>query len=170
MFVFGNQVMAGMLGTNPQLPSSVTVDDNVAMQYDFRSVYATLLQDWFCVPSSDLNSILLNNYQTLPLVNNTDCTATALREIDQAAGNSLLNIYPNPFMSSTNINFTTNGGHTLIQAFDCEGQLIKTLVDKEMAAGNYKVGFENEGYPTGNYYIRLQNRAVQQVKAAIIVR
>lgn len=170
MFVFGNQVMPGMLGTNPQLPSSVTVNDNVAMQYDFRSVYATLLQDWFCVPSSDLNSILLNNYQTLPLVSNTDCTANALREIDQAAGNNLLNIYPNPFVASTNINFTTNGGHTLIQAFDCEGQLIKTLLDKEMPAGNYKVDFENEGYPAGNYYIRLQNRAVQQVKAAIIVR
>lgn len=170
MFIFGNQVQAGMSGTNPVLPQTVTVNDNIAMQYDFRSVYATMLQDWFCVPSSDLNGILLNNYQTLPLVNNTDCTAQAIREINQAAGLNVLSIYPNPFVSRTSINFTTNGGHTMVQVFDCEGHQIKTLVDAEMNAGQYNVDFENENYAVGVYYVRFQNRSVQQVKPAMIVR
>ncbi len=170
LFVFGNQVSAGMLGTNPTLPGTVTVNDNIAMQYDFRSVYASLLQDWFCVPSSDLSTILLNNYQTLPLVSNADCTAAAIHEINQSAGANLVSVYPNPFVSSTNISFTTNGGHTLLQVFNCEGQLIKTLVDREMEAGNYKTGFENEDYATGVYYVRLQNKVIQQVKSMVIER
>jgi hypothetical protein len=73
-------------------------------------------------------------------------------------------------VSSANINFTTAGGHTLIQVFNGEGQLIKTVIDKELTAGNYKTGFENEGYSTGVYYVRLQNKAVQQVKAMMIAR
>lgn len=170
MFIFGNQVMGGMLGTNPVLPQNVTVNDNIAMQYDFRSVYATLLQDWFCVPTADLNSILLNNFQTLPLVNGSDCAAAALHEINQSAGQNLISLYPNPFVTSTTVSFTTNGGHTLIQVFDGEGHLIRTLLDKELAAGKYQVGFENEGFPLGVYYFRLQNRAIQQVKAAVLTR
>ncbi len=170
MFIFGNQVIPGMLGTNPQLPGTVTVSDNVAMQYDFRSVYASLLQDWFCVPSSDLNTILLQNFQTLPLVSSADCSASALHEIDQSAGLTLVNIYPNPFTTHTNISYTTQGGHTLLQVFNGEGQLIKTVLDKEMEAGNYAASFENEEYATGVYYVRLQNRSVQQVKPMVIAR
>ncbi len=170
MFIFGNQVQPGLLGTNPIIPSTVTASDNIAMQYDFRSVYATLLQDWFCVPSADLNSILLNNFQTLPLVYNSDCTTTATHQLNQTAGLDLVNVYPNPFVAATNIAFTTGGGHTLLQVFNNEGQLIKTLIDKEMLPGSYKAWFENEGYSEGVYYARLQNLAVQQVKLMVIAR
>ena len=31
----------------PVLPATATVNDNIPMQYDFRSVYATLMQNWF---------------------------------------------------------------------------------------------------------------------------
>jgi len=139
------------------------------MQYDFRSVYASLLQDWFCVPSADLNTIMLQNFQTLPLVNASAC-ATAIHEIDKAAGMSLVNVYPNPFVTSCKITFTTFGGHTLLQVFNCEGQVMKTLMDAVIEPGEYTVSFANEGYATGVYYARLQNHSVQQVKSMVIVR
>jgi uncharacterized protein (DUF1501 family) len=170
VILFGNQVMPGMLGTNPVIPVGAGVSDNVAMQYDFRSLYASLLQDWFCVPSADLNTILLQNFQTLPLVNASDCSATALHEINNAAGLNLVSVYPNPFATRTNVQYTTNGGHTLIQVFNGEGRIIKTLVDTDMQAGSYRVDFENEDYPTGVYYVRLQNRSVQQVKHMVLVK
>jgi uncharacterized protein (DUF1501 family) len=170
VILFGNQVMPGMLGTNPVIPSGASVSDNIAMQYDFRSVYASLLQDWFCVPSTDLDTVLLQNFQTLPLVNASECSATALHEINSAAGLNLVSVYPNPFVSRANIQYTTNGGHTLIQVFNGEGRVVKTLLDREMEAGNYQTGFENEDYPAGVYYVRLQNRSVQQVKPVVIAR
>jgi uncharacterized protein (DUF1501 family) len=170
LFVFGKDVQSGILGTNPTIGSTVSSNDNVPMQYDFRSVYASVLQDWFCVPSSDLSTILLSGFPTLPIVQSSACNTVDLHELNQAAGINLISNYPNPFTSSTYINFTTSGGHTLVQVFDNEGRLIKTLADGEYDAGSYKLWFENENYGSGVYYARLQNGSVQQVRNMLIVR
>jgi hypothetical protein len=102
-------------------------------------------------------------------VNSADCT-TAIHEINSKAGVNLISNYPNPFTASTKITFTTAGGHTLIQVFDCEGRLMRTPIDQDMNAGYYSVDFENENYPTGLYYARFQNGVIQQVRAMNIVR
>jgi uncharacterized protein (DUF1501 family) len=171
LFVFGNKVQSGILGTNPQIPAGATDNDNLPMQYDFRSVYASLLQDWFCVDDADINStILLQNFQTLPLVDATDCTAAGIHELNSKAGMTLITNSPNPFTTSTNITFTTGGGHTMVQVFDGSGHLIRTLIDQNMQAGDYRVTFENENYSTGVYYARFQNGVIQQVRTMVIAR
>ena len=170
MFVFGKAAQGGIIGSNPVIPSSISVNDNVAMQYDYRSVYASLLQDWLCVPPADLNSILLNNYQVLPIVQQSACSGIGVHELNQSAGENLISNYPNPFTDSTYISFKTGGGHTLIQIFDGEGHLINTPVDSEYAAGEYKIWFENENYAPGIYYARLQNGSVQQVRNMLIAQ
>ena len=170
LFIFGNKVQSGILGTNPQIPVAANVNDNLAMQYDFRSVYASLLQDWLCVDDNDINNtILLQNFQTLPLVNAADC-ALGIHEINNKAGVTLISNYPNPFTASTNITFNTAGGHTLVQIFDGSGQLIRTLIDQDMQQGVYSVNFENQNYSTGVYYARFQNGVIQQVRMMTLVR
>ncbi len=170
LFVFGKDVQQGILGSNPVIGPSVSVNDNVPMQYDFRSVYASVLQDWFCVPSTDLSTVLLQNFQTLPVIQSSACTSVGIHDLNQEAGINLIDNYPNPFTESTYIDYTTNGGHTLVQVFDNEGKLIRTLADGEYPAGKYKVRFENENYSTGVYYARLQNGSVQQVRNMVIAR
>ncbi len=170
LFVFGKDVQSGMLGSNPVIPATVSTSDNIPMQYDFRSVYASLLQDWFCVPSPDLSSILLQNFQTLPIIQSTACSTVGLHDLNQKAGINLISNYPNPFTSSTYISFTTQGGHTLVQVFDNEGRIIKTLADGNYDAGTYKLWFENENYGSGVSYARLQNGSVQQVRNMMIAR
>ena len=95
MFVFGNAVQSGILGSNPVIPANASTSDNVPMQYDFRSVYASILQDWLCVPTADLNSIMLQNFQNLPIIQSTACLSTNEHELNQAAGNNLITNYPN---------------------------------------------------------------------------
>lgn len=170
MFVFGKAVESGILGMNPTIPSLATVNDNIPMQYDFRSVYASILQDWLCVPTADLNSVMLQNFQVLPIIQSSACLGIGVHELNQAAGENLINNYPNPFVESTYINFKSTGGHTTVQIFDNEGSLIKTPVDGEYPAGEYKVWFENENFPSGTYYARLQNGSVQQVHNMLIVK
>lgn len=169
MILFGDQVQSGLVGTNPVIPSVATVSDNVAMQYDFRSVYASVLNEWFCVPQPDLNQIMLQNFQLLPLIQSNACV-TGIHELNQKAGENLVWNDPNPFTSSTYITFKSKGGHVLLQVFNAEGRLIKTIVDGEYAAGTHKIWYENEGHPAGLYYLRLQNEALQQVKNMIVVR
>ncbi|QHV94391.1 DUF1501 domain-containing protein [Spirosoma endbachense] len=68
VFYFGNVVKAGVIGTNPQLPTTATVNDNVAMQYDFRSVYATVLQQWLNLPPNEVQQVLMGPFPLLPMV------------------------------------------------------------------------------------------------------
>lgn len=65
---FGSAVKAGVIGTNPQLPISATVNDNIVMQHDFRSVYATVLQQWLNLPAQDVQTVLNGQFALLPMV------------------------------------------------------------------------------------------------------
>ena len=59
LFVFGKNVMPGVLGATPKFGANVTVGENVPFEFDFRSVYATLLSNWLCVSDTDLQQIML---------------------------------------------------------------------------------------------------------------
>ncbi|GAC1527144.1 MAG: DUF1501 domain-containing protein [Sediminibacterium sp.] len=165
MFVFGKNVTGGVLGDTPNIANNVTVSDNLPFQYDFRSVYATLLSNWLCVNDKDIQQIMLKNYQVLPLVNSMACKKTV-----NLSGENLVTNYPNPFSSSTVISFKTAGGHTLVQVIDTTGRVITNLTDKEYPAGNYTVVFNSGNLPPGVYYARLQNMAIQQVRPMLKMR
>jgi hypothetical protein len=172
LFLFGSQIEAGMLGVNPTLPASATVNDNIPLQYDFRSIYATLLEKWFCLDKAVVNSLFppdINiQLQSLPLLKAGACSGVVPPPV--ISGGQLITNYPNPFTSRTTIEFTTAGGHTLIQIFDTLGRLIKVLTDKEYVAGTYRIDFDSEGLSTGIYYARFQNGITQQVRAMMKVR
>jgi len=169
MIIFGDYVNQQVLGNTPTMPDTATATDNLPMQYDFRSVYASLLEQWFCVKSADLNHIMLNNYQSLPLVNGLACgVVTNVPGIND--GVQFITNYPNPFTVRTTIAYKTMGGHTMIQIFDTMGRLIATPVDKVHAAGEYTIPFDSERLANGVYYARLQNGAIQQVRSMLKVR
>jgi uncharacterized protein (DUF1501 family) len=68
VFVFGKPVQTGIVGDNPILPANATVNDNIAMENDFRSVYATLLSKWMGVSEQNMSGILQENFNYLPLI------------------------------------------------------------------------------------------------------
>jgi uncharacterized protein (DUF1501 family) len=166
-FVFGTRLFGGVLGASPTIAAS-TANANVTMQYDFRSIYASILKDWFCVNATDLTAIMLKNFQPLTIVNSPSCV-TATHDLNVAAGKKLISNYPNPFSSTTTIDFETMGGHTMVQIFDVEGHLIATPVDGEYLEGKYKVYFNPPYLPAGVYHLRLQNGAISQVKSMVKV-
>lgn len=171
MFIMGTKLNGGVLGTNVQVPTGANVNNNIPMQYDFRSVYGTIMRDWFCTPDSEVKTILLNTYQYLPIVSPNACTTTtATHDANQAAGLNLISAYPNPFDFATTISFTTYGGHTLVQVIDAEGQIIAVPVDGQYIAGDYRVYFNGGYLPNGLYYVRLQNESIQQVKSIVKVQ
>jgi hypothetical protein len=68
-----------------------------------------------------------------------------------------ISAYPNPFNSSATIKFKVNRmGMVNITIFNVLGDRVKTLVQKEMASGNYEVVFNAENLPSGIYFYRLQ--------------
>lgn len=172
MFVFGSQVEPGMLGVNPAIPANTTVNDNVPMQYDFRSVYATFLEKWFCLDKTIVASLfppnINNQLQSLPLIKAGACTGVT--PPPSTSGDVTITNYPNPFTTKTTIKFKTAGGHTMIQIMDTLGRVIKLLVDNDYTPGTYTADFDGEGLPTGIYYARFQNGVTQYVRAMMKVR
>lgn len=170
LFVFGKNVRSGIVGVNPTIPGSSSVNDNIPFQYDFRSIYASLLKQWFCVDAANLNTIMLKNFQEIHLAINSACASTGIDDVIDTDGEQLIINYPNPFVESTQITFRTKGGHTMVHVIDSLGRSIKTLTDKTYAPGTYTVTFDSGGLPTGIYYARLQNGAIQQVRPMVKAR
>jgi hypothetical protein len=146
------------------------VQDNIPFQYDFRSVYASILEKWFCVAPATLQTILFRNFQSLNIVNDAACKGT-VDDPNQTAGDELITNYPNPFTTSTTIKYKTKGGHTLVQVIDMLGRVIRTLVDSDLRTqGTFTTTFDSGALPTGVYYARLQNESVQQVRPMLKLR
>jgi uncharacterized protein (DUF1501 family) len=169
MFLFGSQVQSGVLGNNPSIPANVSVNDNIPHQYDYRSVYASILQNWFCASTTTLQSVLLKNFQSLPILKSSAC-ATGIDDLNRDSDDTLIINYPNPFTEKTNITFKTKGGHTLVQVMDTLGRVISNLVDKDFAPGTFNVDFSSGELPTGVYYMRFQNGTIQQVRPMLKTR
>jgi hypothetical protein len=173
MFVFGKPVMTGVLGENPNIPTNATVNDNVVMQYDFRSIYATLLERWFCLPKATVQNLFPPNINTqlqdLPLIEANACKPTTSNVL---SGETVISNYPNPFTASTTIEFKTEGGHTLLQLFDVSGKLLNVLFEKDLPTvpSTQKISFNGEQLASGMYYLRLQNGATQNVRPIMKVR
>jgi uncharacterized protein (DUF1501 family) len=168
MILFGKNVIPGIVGTNPAIPTGANVNDNIPFQYDFRSIYASVLEKWFCVTPANLETILFKNFQSLNIINDAKCTG--INTPNQEAGDSLVSNYPNPFTETTTIRFTTRGGHTLLQIIDALGRVVRTPVDSIYEVGNYSITFDGGGLPSGVYYARLQNGVLQQVKPMLKLR
>jgi uncharacterized protein (DUF1501 family) len=68
VFVFGEGVRPGIVGENPTWPSKLTVNDNLALQYDFRAIYGTLLEKWFRTGEAVTSAVLFKDYPTLAFI------------------------------------------------------------------------------------------------------
>ncbi|HRH39610.1 MAG TPA: T9SS type A sorting domain-containing protein, partial [Flavobacteriales bacterium] len=109
-------------------------------------------------------------YQPLDIIDPTGCLGTSVREINQSAGDNLINAYPNPFTERTTLEYTSAGGRVLIQVFNEEGQLLQTVLNRPVVAGTYKVDVDLGTMPAGVYYARFQNEKVQQVRNLLKVQ
>jgi hypothetical protein len=149
MFIFGTKVNGGIYGTNPVIPNNPSGGDNIAMQTDFRSVYATLLKDWFGVSDKDLTSVMFKSFPILPIVNTT--TPTGINDLAGDYSNNFSN-YPNPADSYTNIRFNGFGEMVQIKLFEASGKELMVLVNETYSKGAHEVKIDTSLLPSGLYY------------------
>jgi uncharacterized protein (DUF1501 family) len=169
LFLFGNKVQPGVLGSNPILPTNPTENDNLPMQYDFRSVYASVLSQWFCMDQPTTDDILVKQFQSLPVINN-QCTSSFFDGLDPNSGIIRLALAPNPMVDFTRATVQIPGGQTRLDVFDPLGRVIFSKVSGYLQEGTYTFDLDNPGYPPGNYYVRVQCGPWQRVELLQVVR
>lgn len=170
LIMFGKHAKKGILGTSPDIPADIQVVNNIPFQYDFRSVYASVLEQWFCVKQPALRSILLQNYQSLPLITGPCGVADDPDDNNNNADKLILKMWPSPYTINATIQFSTTGGNTMIQQLNSLGQVVKVLANGDYAAGTYNIDIYNDALPTGAYFIRLQNQSLQKVLSVLKVQ
>jgi uncharacterized protein (DUF1501 family) len=161
VFVFGKNVIPGIIGTNPVIPANATDEINLDMQYDYRNIYAAVLEDWLGAKKGDADSVLNRSYAALPIFNAKD-------EVTGAASNLLFQNYPNPVTSITTIKFISHGGPTAIILRDNAGRTVKILVSQDFDPGVYEVSFSKDNLPSGNYYYTINNGSYKDTMSLVI--
>ena len=165
LMVFGSCANAGILGDNPEIPAEVGNQDGVAMQYDFRAVYSTILKDWLEVNETDVNEVLFGEFPTLPLV---DCSTTSANYV--AEGRLQTSVFPNPFAEFTNISFTTEGEWIRLSVFDALGKEVQVLANKRFDKGAHQLRASFKHLPKGNYYYRMVTPSGAITKSMVHMR
>jgi hypothetical protein len=79
--------------------------------------------------------------------------------------------YPNPFNPSTNIKFSLpEMSRVKINIYNTAGQLVKTLVEREMESGYHEVNFDASKLSSGVYLYQLQAGEYISVKKMLLIK
>ncbi len=155
MFVFGEAVQPGIIGNNPTIPGTTTVNDNVPMQFDFRQVYASVLQDWFELPAADIKTLLNgSDFNTLPIFKSNpmglEDFADLMTQIE------ISNVWPNPTTGKFKLSFNSDGGGKLgISVYNPLGERVVFHEPKEYGSGSFEIEIDLSGFRKGNYIVQL---------------
>jgi uncharacterized protein (DUF1501 family) len=66
---FGAGILGGVTGTSPVLPATPVSNTQVPLQYDFRQLYATVMQQWLCMNPAESETVLNGVYGLVPIFN-----------------------------------------------------------------------------------------------------
>lgn len=161
VFVFGKNVIPGIIGSNPVIPANADYHDNTEMQYDYRRVYAAILEDWLGISKEDADSVLKKEYAPLAIFKVKD-------EVSGSGNNILFQNYPNPVTSITTIKFISHGGQTNIVLRDYAGRIVRELVNQSFDPGVYEVSFNRDNMPSGTYLYTITNGAYRNTIALVV--
>lgn len=177
VFVFGSGVNGGILGTNPVLPAAATTNDNIAMQYDFRAVYAAVLRDWFGASSTQMQVVLPGQPAPLPIIRPDAVLAVGDASLPRSF--ALEQNYPNPFNAETRIGFRVaagtgggdgGGGAVRLKVYDVAGEEVAVLVDGVLSPGEHQVRFTASGLSSGVYFYSLESGGFVETKRMVLLR
>ncbi len=82
---FGGALNGGVYGSSPAIPAVSNGNTQVNMQYDFRQLYATILQKWMCMSATQSQSLLNVTTSTNTPINLFNSVVLPVETIDISA-------------------------------------------------------------------------------------
>ena len=167
-FAFGTQINGGVFFKQPSL-TTLDANKNFVYQVDFRSVYLTLLTDWFGLSLSDAQKVLQNQLD-LPFPMGGLIKGFA-NSVGPANNSSLsFSIYPNPVASTGNISISLpNSGYTEMELTSMDGKTAQQIFGQTLAAGNFTIPF-SPNVPAGAYLLSVRSGSDRIAKVVEVLR
>jgi len=85
--------------------------------------------------------------------------------------NEIMPNYPNPFTWMTNIPFNiASDGLVALTVIDMRGNIVKTLVNEPLKAGEYKAELYSTGMPAGMYLCKLESNGTIRTAKVVLIK
>lgn len=169
LIVFGKCVNPAVIGSNPIIQQEVDPQEGVAMEFDFRSVYGSILHQWFGVPVQNVQQILLDSFSEIPVI--SGCSSVHNTEITDFGTGKRIRVNPNPFSARTTVTYQSMGEKARLSIFNSMGYEIKVLTDKYLDQGAHQFEYYSDGHlPAGNYFVHVRTQTYQETCPLIYVK
>ena len=171
VMLFGNGLQPGVYGTNPSME-----DNNVAMQYDYRQVYANILHDWMGVDENTLaNDIFFGNFISGPNPEGGNFEPINIRrdvilntESFQKRRFRIQNVFPNPANDETTFTLELNDNQEVqMELLDLAGRF-HWRQTRKLNSGSHNISIDLKGLSPGTYFLKAKSDKLNDTKQLII--
>ncbi len=153
MFLFGACVGQSIVGSNPQINAQLQKQEGVAMEIDFRDVYATILKNWFNVDTTEIQNLFEHQVTFYGMLGACNL---GVDEISETKNNLLL--YPNPVISTSTLKITTENGPFRIEIIDMTGAIVKVVYEGNLDAKEHHIPIDLHDLKAGAYFVNVIGR------------
>lgn len=151
LFLFGSCLSAGIMGANPTIDNTITNQKGVDMEFDFRDVYASILDQWFGVDQTEIQTMFEHTVTFYNVLG--ACNLGLGEESGEEKVTSL--IYPNPAINNTTIRFDALNEWVKIEAYDMLGSRVGIYHDDNLKAGEHNIPMDISDLAIGQYTIHV---------------
>jgi uncharacterized protein (DUF1501 family) len=139
--------VAGMIGTSPNLPLYASTSSQIPLQFDYRQLYSSIMQDWLCMTETETNNVLGGVYPKLPIFKNTLLSSTDFNNLN----NNFVTLFPNPVTNDNfNLKFDTPINTNIkVSVYSIQGSLIYSEIHY-VSNDNLKI---NTNFASNSEYI-----------------
>lgn len=161
VFVFGNSVKGGVSGSNPYLDSGMTYADNLLYEYDFKNVYSSIFEEWFCTDKMTVNEIMGNEFDPLGLIENSPCVSVFNDEIGLSGASAWVELIENPVRDQIRIRSWRKERLIRIRILSTSGKVLA----RRTLYGDKNFSTPVVGLARGAYFLEVkQGSAIQSLK------
>jgi len=187
LMIFGQDVNPIILGANPEVYDSSTskIKSDLEVQFDFRSIYASVLHQWMELPVSEVNSLLYQNFQdgTNPVQNIYDgglhCNLPILKPTGAYSPTNGItsyqtiasgpNLYPNPTSGELSVKVNSIGEELEFSIYDLSGKEVMKCDRRFYPKGEQEIQLDLSGLTSGSYQYLMRSSA-SNYRGSVLVK
>ncbi len=149
--LFGTPVNPLTLGQVPQIPDEVDATQNLEMEIDIRSVYASIFKEWFQAEDGAISQLLYDDFEILPILKSSKDSPFYGNE------QMKVTIFPNPATDYIKVDVYNEKPHLEITLFNEAGQKVHVFFDQEVIGNHQLIRLPLDAFPRGYYIIQVRS-------------
>jgi len=175
MFVFGKNVRPKVHGTNVNLDDLTTDNQLKNKQFDYRQVFATLLQDWLGANPYVMQEAMFEGFSKMLMVDkaytvNADCYFGGSPIVSDPFRPRFMTLSPNPATTSVELTYTSETEFEARLSLHSLGGRLVSVSAEQIFVGANLFYFDVSSLPAGPYFMRLENKTSGKAEVLKMVK